>query len=152
MIAATSLKLTAGEYESAENILHLWFPRRVELADDRAVCGFFDEVVADWIQPCLRRPYLLVNFGNLHIHANMAEVYSKNIARFQTMLLGTYRYGVPPSFTGVAVALGNLQLGAPANLFPDELSAREAIRIAKQKQDAPFRVGGRRHRQPHRRQ
>jgi hypothetical protein len=150
--ALATVKLTAGKYESAENILHLWFPRRVELADDGAVCGFFDEVVADWIQPCPRRPYLLVNFGNLHIQANMAEVYAKNIGRFQTMLLGTYRYGVPPSFTGVAVALGNLQLGAPANLFPDELSAREAIRIAKQKRDAPVQASDRRHRLGHRRQ
>ena len=127
------VKLTAGEYESAENILHLWFPQRVELADEAALGAFFDEVVVDWIQPCPRKPYLLVNFGNLHIRANMAKVYAKNIARFQSMLLGTYRYGMPPTFTGVAVALGNLQLAAPANIFSDERSAREAIRLAKTK-------------------
>jgi hypothetical protein len=56
------------------------------------------------------KPYLLVNFGNLHIRANMAKVYAKNIARFQSMLLGTYRYGMPPTFTGVAVALGTRPL------------------------------------------
>jgi hypothetical protein len=106
------------------------------LADEKAIRGFFDEVISVWIQPCPRRPYLLVNFNNLHIHANMAQVYAKNIARFQSKLLGTYRYGVPPGFTGVAVALGNLQLGAPANLFADEPNAREAIRMAKQKQGA----------------
>jgi hypothetical protein len=117
----TIVKLTAGEYESAENILHLWFPRRVELADEEAIGAFFDEVVVDWIQPCPRKPYLLV------------KVYAKNIARFQSMLLGTYRYGMPPTFTGVAVALGNLQLAAPANIFSDEPSAREAIRLAKAK-------------------
>ena len=130
----TTVKRAAGEYESDENILHLWFPLRVELADKQAIRAFFDEVQTDWIQPCPSKPYLLVNFGNLHIRANMAEVYAKSIARFQPMLLGTYRYGVPPTFTGVAVALGNLQLAAPANIFPDERSAREAIRAAKQKQ------------------
>jgi hypothetical protein len=139
----TTVKLAAGEYESAENILHLWFPRRIELADEDVIRAFFEEVMADWIQPCPSKPYLLVNFGNLHIRANLAQVYAKNIARFQSMLLGTYRYGVPPSFTGVAVALGNLQLAAPANIFPDERGARKAIRVAKEKQSALARAGDR---------
>jgi hypothetical protein len=130
----TTDKLAAGEYESAENILHLWFPRRVELADEEGIRAFFDEVVTDWIRPRSTKPYLLVNFSNLHIRANMASVYATSIARFQSMLLGTYRYGVPPTFTGVAVALGNLQLAAPANIFQDERSAREAIRAAKENQ------------------
>ena len=123
---------TAGEYETAENILHLWFPRRIELVDEQGIRAFFEQVRVDWIEPCPSKPYLLVNFSNLHIRADMAEVYAKNIARFQPMLLGTYRYGVPPSFTGVAVALGNLKLAAPANIFPDQRSARDAIRVAKE--------------------
>jgi hypothetical protein len=145
----TTDKLMAGEYESAENILHLWFTRRIELVDEEEVRAFFNEVMVDWIQPCASKPYLLVNFGNLHMRANMAEVYATSIAQFQSMLLGTYRYGVPPSFTGVAVALGNLQLAAPANIFPDERSAREAIRAAKESQTVL--VHGRQHPHPGRR-
>ena len=132
-----SSNLAAGEYSATENVLHLWFPRRIELADEKAVGDFFDEVIADWIRPCPRKPYLLVNFANLHIRPNMAEAYATSLARFQSMLLGTYRYGLPPSFTGVAVALGNLKLAAPANIFADERSAREAIRLAKQTTDQP---------------
>jgi hypothetical protein len=139
----------AGEYESAENILHLRFPRRVELADEEAIRAFFDEVMVDWIQPCPNKPYLLVDFSNLHMRANMAEMYATSIARFQSMLLGTYRYGLPPSFTGVAVALGNLKLAAPANIFPDERSAREAIRAAKENKGVL--VHGRQHPHPGRR-
>ena len=48
----TTDKLAAGEHESAENILHLWFPRRIELADEEAIRAFFDEVRAEWIQRC----------------------------------------------------------------------------------------------------
>jgi hypothetical protein len=129
----TKGKLTTGEYEASENILHLWYPRRVELASDEDLQAFFDEVIEDWIRPCPNRPYLLVNFANLHIRPNMAEAYAKNIKRFQGMLLGTYRYGVPASFTGVAVALGNLKLASPANIFVDERTAREAIRVAKER-------------------
>jgi hypothetical protein len=135
----TTVKLAAGEYESAENILHLWFPLRVELADDEKICAFFDEVTADWIQQCPRPPYLLVDFTNLHIRANMADAYAKSIARFQSLLLGTYRYGLPPTFTGVAVALGNLRLSAPANIFTDQRGAREAIRAAKEKEHSRSR-------------
>jgi hypothetical protein len=145
----TTDKLAAGEYESAENILHLWFPRRVELADQEAIRAFFDEVVTDWIRPRSSKPYLLVNFRNLHIRANMADVYATSIARFQSMLLGTYRYGVPPTFTGVAVALGNLHLGTPANIFQDERSARDAIRAAKE--NRPVLVHDRQHPHPGRR-
>jgi hypothetical protein len=47
----TTDKLAAGEYESAENILHLWFPRRVELVDEEAIRAFFDEVITEWIRP-----------------------------------------------------------------------------------------------------
>ena len=144
----TAVKLAAGANESAENILHLWFPRRIELADEEAIRAFFDEVMVDWIQPCPDKPYLLVNFSNLHIRANMADGYAKSIARFQSMLLGTYRYGVPPTFTGVAVALGNLQLAAPANIFPDEGSAREAIRSAAEKKSLLVQEGDRQ--PPHR--
>jgi hypothetical protein len=125
-------KLTAGTYEERENVLHLWFPRRVELVDEEGVRVFFDEVIEDWIKPCPRPPYLLVNFHNLHIRPNLAETYARNIERFQPMLLGTFRYDVPASFTGVTVALGNLRLATPANIFPDERSARDAIRLAKE--------------------
>lgn len=128
----TTSKTIAGAYDPRENVLHLWFPRRVELADAEGVRAFFDEVIAHWIEPCPSRPYLLVNFTNLHIRANMVEAYAKNIERFQSMLLGTYRYAIPASFTGVAIALGNLRLSAPAHMFPDEASARKAIRIAKE--------------------
>jgi hypothetical protein len=138
-----AIKLTAGEYSATENVLHLWFPRRIELADEKSVRDFFDEVIADWIRPCPRKPYLLVNFANLHIRPNMAEAYAKSLARFQSMLLGTFRYGMPPSFTGVAVALGNLRLAAPANIFADEGSAREAIRLAKETMDRPKSRSGR---------
>src|SRR5260370_40935496 len=75
-------------------------------------------------------PYLLVDFGNLEIGPNLAEVYAKNIGRFESMLLGTYRYGVHPSETGVVVALST-ERGARANIFPDERSARQAICLAK---------------------
>lgn len=139
----TSTKVTAGMYEATENILHLWFPQRLELVDEDGVRAFFDEVIADWIEPCPRQPYLLVNFGHLHIRPQMAQAYARNIGRFQPMLLGTYRYGVPASFTGVAIALGNLQLSAPAHIFADERSAREAIRLEKERAALAEAGGGR---------
>jgi hypothetical protein len=137
----TNTKMTTGRYEASENILHLWYPHRVDLNDKEVLRRFFDEVSDDWIGPCPSPPYLLVNYANVHIRADMAEAYAKNIGRFQPMLLGTYRYGVPASFTGVTVALGNLKLAAPANIFPDEQSARRAIRLAKERATEPVAAG-----------
>jgi hypothetical protein len=127
----TPVKITAGKYEAVENILHLWFPRHVVLADEEAIRAFSDEVLVDWIQPCPIMPYLLVNFSNLEIRPNMAGVYAKHIGRFESLLLGTYRCGVHPSKIGVVMALST-ERGARANIFPDERSAREAICVAKE--------------------
>jgi len=123
----TRHKQVAGQFEPNNNILHLWFPSTVRLRDTASVVAFFDEVVRDWIDKTPGRFYLLVNYGNLHIAASVADAYAENIKRFQHRLLGTFRYGISPDFTGVAVSLGNLRLRAPPNLFPDEAAARAAI-------------------------
>jgi hypothetical protein len=125
-------KQTAGTYDAHENILHLWYPNRVELTDEAAVRGFFDEVLIQWIRPCPTRPYLLVNYANVTIASNLVDPYAQSIRSIQPMVLGTFRYGVPPDFTGVAVAIGNMRLSSRANIFPDEASARAAIRRAKE--------------------
>jgi hypothetical protein len=130
-------KQIAGSYDPIENILHLWFPAPLRLVDDRTITEFFDEVVSLWIAPCPMKPYLLVNYTNLHIAPNKAEAYAAAIRGFQALILGTFRYNVAPNFTGVAVALGNLKLAAEPNIFPDEFSAREAVARAKKGKRRP---------------
>jgi hypothetical protein len=128
---------TAGKYEATENILHLWYPRRVELTDEQRVRAFFDEVLVHWIKPCPKKPYLLVNYSNVTIASNLAEAYASSIQQLKPLVLGTFRYGMPPDFTGVAVAIGNMRLSAPANIFPDEMSARAAIRRVAEAKPGP---------------
>jgi hypothetical protein len=122
---------TSGAYEPEENILHLWYERPVDLRDEAMVIAFFDEVETRWIRSCLGRPYVLVNFRNVRIAPAMTSVYARCIQRFLPLVLGTYRYGIGPDLTGVAVAMGNMGLAAQANIFPDEASARAAIRTAR---------------------
>jgi hypothetical protein len=124
-------KRIAGQYEANLNILHLWFPSPILLRDVDAVTALFDEAISDWIEPTPGRFYLLVNYENLHIAGRVADCYASNIKRFQPKLLGTFRYGIPADFTGVAVSLGNLRLQAPANLFENEAAARAAIDAAR---------------------
>jgi hypothetical protein len=126
-MSKANAKQVAGRFEQDQETLHLWFPAPVVLRDVDSVTAFFDEVVADWIDPARGLFYLLVNYENLHIATPMADCYAANIERFQSRLLGTFRYGIPADFTGIAVSLGHLKLEAPANLFPDEVSARAAI-------------------------
>jgi len=98
-------KQVAGRFEEATNILHLWFPNAVLLRDAQGVTAFFDEVIEDWIDKADGNIYLLVNYENLHIAAQVADSYAENIKRFQHKLFGTFRYGIPGDFTGVAVSL-----------------------------------------------
>jgi hypothetical protein len=130
-MSSNNSKRIAGRFESNQSILHLWFPAPIILRDVDTVTSFFDEVVSDWIDPTPGRFYLLVNYENLHIAGRVADCYAANIKRFQSKLLGTFRYGIPADFTGVAVSLGNLQLQAPANLFESEAAARAAIDAAR---------------------
>jgi hypothetical protein len=130
-MALKPIKQVAGRYERENNTLHLWFPRPVNLDNADLVSTFFDEVIEDWINKSPGKFYLLVNYTNLHIAPQQLAAYAENIGRFQHRLLGTFRYSVSNDFTGVAVSLGNVRLHAPANIFPDEASAREAIRAAK---------------------
>jgi hypothetical protein len=123
-----TLKHTSGLYEPADNILHLWFTRRVELVEEPTVDAFFDEVYGDWIAPCPTKPYLLVNYANVFLHPKMTAAYVRNIGRFRASTKETFRYNVSPDFTGVTVALGNMELATRANIFPNEASARDAIR------------------------
>jgi hypothetical protein len=108
--------------------LHLWYSRRAQLTDEATVAEFFEEVEALWIRPCPAKPYLLVNYANVMLAANMAAVYAARIQRFRPLVIETFRYAVAPDFTGVAVALGTMKLAAKANIFPDEAAARHAIR------------------------
>jgi hypothetical protein len=87
-------KQTAGEYEASETILHLWYPRPVDLADEDRLWTFFEEVIVDWIQPCPAKPYLLVNYANVHIPSSLVEAYTNSVRRLKPMVLATFRYGL----------------------------------------------------------
>jgi hypothetical protein len=127
---ASNLPLTSGAYDPAENILHLWYERPVDLRDEIGIIAFFAEVESRWIRPCSQKPYLLVNYKNVRIAPSMTTVYARSIQRLRPLVLGTFRYGIERDLTGVAVAMGNMELAAEANIFPDESSARLAIRRA----------------------
>lgn len=128
-------KLVAGQYEADGNVLHLWFPRPVHLQDPEGITAFFTEVVDDWIAGCPTKPFLLVNYANLHIRPDMSSAYADSVQAFAPMLRAIFRYGMTSDatghFTGVAVTLGNLRMKAPANIYRTEAAAREAIRKAR---------------------
>ncbi len=129
---------TSGAYEQDENVLHLWYECPVDLHDEATILAFFAEVETRWIRSCPQKPYLLVNYRNVRIAPTMTAMYARSIERFKSLVLGTFRYdvgsGVGSDLTGVAVALGNMELGAPGNIFADEASARAAIRLARDAQ------------------
>lgn len=128
------MTFTSGNYDVAENILHLWFTRRVVLADAATVKEFFQEVTREWIERCPTPPYLLVNYNNVQILPSATQEYANAIAGFQSKLIATFRYGISPDLTGVAVSMGNLTLSRPANVFATEAEARAAIAAYKQRE------------------
>jgi hypothetical protein len=126
---------TSGAYDAQENVLHLWYERPVDLADELTIMAFFAEVETRWIRACPVKPYLLVNYRNVRIAPTMTAVYARCIQKFRPLVLGTFRYGVGADLTGVAVTMGNIELAARANIFDDEASARRAILEARRAAD-----------------
>lgn len=124
-------RFAEGSYEPAQNILHLWYARPVRLDDAHIVAQFFADARDHWIRACTTPPYLLVNYAKVTLRANMVEAYSRQIATFQELVLGTFRYGIEDGalghFTAVAVHLGTAKLSKPPNVFASEAEAREAI-------------------------
>ncbi len=128
----TREKQVAGRYDADENVLWLWFPGEVRLRQPEDVAAFFDEVAHDWIDSLPGRAYLMVNYANLHIAPSVGKEYAAGMGRFHEKLIGAFRYNVASDFTDTAIALGNLKLRAPANIFPDEAAARDALRRARE--------------------
>jgi hypothetical protein len=124
-------RYTSGSYEAAENVLHLWYESPVDLRDDATVIAFFGEVETAWLLPLSVKPYVLVNYRNVRIAPTVTSAYALSVQRIQPLVIATYRYGVGSDLTGVTVTLGNMGLHAHANIFPDEASARAAIRKAR---------------------
>jgi hypothetical protein len=120
-----------GVYERENNILHTWHPNPIVLDDPFTIERFFREV-RRLIEACPEPPYNLVNYAGLSISPEMMGAYQAQLKTYRPMLRGVFRYGIAEgvqgTLTGVTVRLANK---AEANIFPDEATAREAIRKAR---------------------
>jgi hypothetical protein len=129
MVAAVAA--VRGKYEPGEGILHLSHPEPTTLADPTAVAEFFQKV-SRLIRQCPQPPYLLVDYTNLEIAVDMTREYANQVKAYRGQVKGVYRYNLSARTEGVltkvAVLLANK---SDANIFPDEASARAAIRRAR---------------------
>lgn len=120
-----------GKYEPEEGILHLMHPHHTTLADPKAVAAFFREV-AHLIRQCPQPPYLLVDYTNLDIAVDMTREYATQVTAYRARVKSVFRYnlsaGTEGVLTKVAVLLANK---SDANIYPDESTARAAIRRAR---------------------
>jgi hypothetical protein len=125
------VEVIRGKYDPQGRILHLMHTQPTLLADPKAVAEFFREV-SRLIRKCPKRPYLLVDYTNLDIAVEMTREYANQVKAYRRQVEGVYRYNLSASTEGVltkvAVLLANK---SDANIFPDEASARAAIRRAR---------------------
>jgi hypothetical protein len=124
------MSFVEGQHEPAANILRLWHAQPVRLDEPRLIEQFFEEVVA-LLKKCARPPYLLVDYTNFQIDAAMTEPYARAVKTYRHLAAGVFRYNLSPDTEGVLTRVAVLVANrADANVFPDERSAREAIRKA----------------------
>lgn len=133
--AMQQTRYVVGRYDPEENILHLWHPNPTFLNTPEILKDFFNEVTF-WLRSCPTRPYLLVNYANVDITVDLTTEYSRQVKIYHPMVLGVFRYGISASlngsFTTMTVRMGNMKNSMASNLYPDETSARAAIRKQKQ--------------------
>jgi len=131
------MRFVEGEYEPGSNVLRLWHPRRVTLNEPRLVEQFFQNVV-ELLKACPRPPYLLVDYTNFHIAAEMTQFYARQVKAYRHLTVGVFRYNLSPDTEGVLTKVAILVANrAAANIFPDERSAREAIGKARLAPETP---------------
>jgi hypothetical protein len=130
--------MMAGAYDAVERILKLWYPEPVHLKDDAAMKTMFDEAKREWFSRYLSgdaKLALLIDLSNLHVSPTLVDAFAAELRPMLPRLLGVYRYNAPKDFTGVALSLGAVRAEErSAPLYPDEASARAAIRAARQAQ------------------
>jgi hypothetical protein len=128
-------KYVVGIYEAEENILHLSHPKPIMLNTPQVMEDFFREVMY-WIRSCPVKPYLLVNYTNVEIAVDITQEYSRQLRNYRPMVLEVYRYGLSHdltgSFTTMAVRMGNMKSATNSNIYPDEATARQALRKARE--------------------
>jgi hypothetical protein len=123
--------LVCGTYDAKENILRLRHPAPVVLSDRATMEEFFREV-SHIIAACAAPPWLLVDYTNLEISADMTLEYASHVKSYRPAVRGVYRYKLSNSTEGVltqvAVLIANKR---DANIFPDEATALAALRQAR---------------------
>ena len=130
------MDFVTGTYDAKENVLRLSHPHPVTLGDPVTVEQFFEEV-SRIIADCHAQPYLLVDYTNLEISANMTQEYARQVKAYRPGVRGVYRYNLSGNTEGVltqvAVLIANRQ---DANIFPDEAAARAAMGRAREAERA----------------
>ena len=87
--------------------------------------------MVELLKRCPRPPYLLVDYTNFAIAAAMTHVYASQVKAYRHLAAGVFRYNLSPDTEGVLTKVAVLVANrTDANVFPDEQSARDAIRKA----------------------
>jgi hypothetical protein len=128
------MPMVLGAYEAQENVLRLWHPERVVLGDPETIKRFFKEV-ARLIMACPAPPYVLVDYTNAEIPSDMTQEYAAAVRAYRPGVKGVFRYNISGGTEGVLTRVTVLIANkADANIFPDEASARAAVRKARAEQ------------------
>jgi hypothetical protein len=78
-----------------------------------------------------------VDYANLAISAELTREYASQVRLYRPLVAGTFRYNLSADTEGVLTKVAVLVANrADANIFPDEASARVAIRQARSREGA----------------
>jgi len=130
----SELKYLRYEYDERENVMRAWVPGGIKFVDHQISREFFDEIMSI-LKSCEHPPYVLADLTGFEVPPYMSTDYANHMARMKEYTLGVFRYGIPRDMGGELLSttmhIAAMKAISRSNLYPDEKTARAAIREAK---------------------
>ena len=123
-----AMPMVSGAYEAEDGVLRLWHPGRAVLDSAAQVKQYFEEI-GRLIASCPSPPWLLIDYANVEVRREVTQEYVEKARAYRPLVRDVHRFGVSEATEGVLTRVAILlATGVDANIFPDEASARAALR------------------------
>jgi hypothetical protein len=126
-------------YDSVANIIHMSFPRPLELRTKDEISAHFERVIAFWrANAGGKKAYFVVNFDNVTIDAaELAHYTAQSKRAHDVCAIASFRYG-GSALQRTATRLAGMKMQRPSNIFDTREEAMAAVRAMKvAEHDAP---------------
>jgi hypothetical protein len=124
--------LISLSFDADENVIHMAFPRPIELRTREEITAHFDRVIAFWRSHARgKKVYFVVDFDNVTISvAELAHYAAQSRRAHDLCAIASVRFG-GNSLQRTATRLAGMKIQRASNIFDSREEAMAAVRAMK---------------------